>query len=267
MKTCIATALLLVFLAFSSSASLIASDNGGNYASWGTDGQNGGAGFGAWTFRTFVGIQGGFAGFYTDTGTPGVTNWAMYANQANLGGSPQSVAFRDFTGGSLGVGQTFNIQFYNVGVDYAGGSVGLTLRTGNITNGVSDYNNGSRFEFSFLQGAANYYIYDNSGTFDTSIPWQNTGLNLSLTLTSADTYDFKVVQLGSSTTNLFTGRTLGGTSGNGLDSVALYNRFAGPDADQGNIRWNDMSVIPEPSTIALLAMSLAGLLIGRRFRG
>jgi hypothetical protein len=259
MKTCIATALLLAFLAFNSPASLIASDNGGNYASWGTDGQNGGTGFGAWTFKNFA--TAGYAGFYL------ATDWAMYANQANLGGSPQAVAYRDFTGGSLGVGQTFNVRFYNVGVDYAGGSVGLTLRTGNITNGVSDYNNGSRFEFSFLQGATNYYIYDNSGTFHTAIPWQNTGLDLSLTLTSSDTYDLKVVQLGSGTTNLFAGRTLSGTSGNGIDSTALYNRFAGPGADEGNIRFNNMEIIPEPSTIALFTMALAGLLIGRRFRG
>lgn len=264
MKICIAAALILAFLPFCASASLIASDNGGNYASWGTDGQTGGTGFGTWTFKNFA--SAGFAGFYLDTGAT-ATNWAMYANQANLGGSPQAVAYRDFTGGSLSVGQTFNIRFYNEGVDFAGGSVGLTLRTGNITNGVSDYNNGSRFEFSFLQGATNYYIYDNSGTFHTAIPWQNSGLDLSFTLTSADTYDLQVVQLGTASTNLFTGRTLSGTSGNGIDSTALYNRFAGPDADQGNIRWNNMEVIPEPSTIALFAMALAGLLVGRKLRG
>ena len=259
MKTCIAAVLLLTFLAFSASASLIASDNAGNYASWGADGQNGGTGFGAWNFENFA--TAGFAGFYLST------DWSMYANQANLAGSPQAVAFREFTGGSLSVGQTFNIRFYNSGVDFAGGSVGLTLRTGNITNGVADYNNGSRFEFSFLQGATNYYIYDNSGTFHTAIPWQNTGLDLSFTLTSADTYDLQVVQLGTATTNLFTGRTLGGTSGNGLDSTALYDRFAGPGSDEGNIGFNNMEVIPEPSTIALFTMALAGLLVVRRFRG
>ncbi len=267
MKTCITALVLVLSLAIGSTASLIASDNGGNYAGWGTDGQNGGSGFGSWTFKTFA--SAGFAGFYMDTGTPGVSNWAMYANQANLGGSPQSVAFRDFTGGSLSVGQTFSVRFYNTGVDYGGGSVGLTLRTGNITNGVADYNNGSRFEFSFLQGATNYYIYDSAGTFHTAIPWQNTGLDLSLTLTSADTYDIQIVQLGTGTTNLFTGRTLSGTSGNGLDSFALYNRFAGPDADQGNIRWNNLEVIPEPSVMYMIlsGISVAGLLALRRILG
>ena len=259
MKTCIAITLLLTLLAVGAQASLIASDNGGNYASWGTDGQNGGTGFGAWNFENFA--TAGFAGFYL------ATDWAIYANQANAGGSPQAVAFREFTGGSLSVGQTFNIRFYNSGVDYSGGSVGLTLRTGNITNSVADYNNGGRFEFSFLQGATNYYIYDGAGTFHTAIPWQSSGLDLSLTLTSADTYDLKVVQLGSGTTNLFTGRTLGGTSGSGIDSTALYDRFAGPGADEGNIRFNNMEIIPDPSTIALFTMALAGLLIGRWFRG
>ena len=260
---CVMTTALL--LAGSAWGSLIADDNGGNYSSWGTDGDQGGSGFSPWTFKSQVGGGGGFAGYYLAQGA-GFTNWAMYANQAQLGGQPQAVAYREFTGGALAVGQTFNVRFYNEQVNYSGGSVGFTIRNGNATNSAADYNTSSRFEFSFLNGATNYYVYDDSGTFHTAIPLQNTGLDLRFTLTGADSYNLQVVELATGTTNSFNGRTLGGTSGQGLDSVALYNRFAGNGADEGNIRFDNMSVIPEPGTLAMLAFATAGLITFLRRR-
>ena len=73
-----------------------------------------------------------------------------------------------------------------------------------------------------------------------------------------------VVQLASGTTNLFLGRTLGGTSGGGIDSVSLFNR----DTETDNVYFNSMGIIPEPSSLYMMIVGSSGLILAwirRRF--
>ncbi len=229
------------------------------YSGGWTNGSNGGSGFGAWTLTDDP--QSGFAGAFRTTiinadlngigtGTTATNAWGEYANSA---GFNQAVAYR---GLSLDVAETFSVSIENGGIQN-GGSVGLCLRTGNVNSVVGDYNAGTRFEFSFIGGSNNYYIFDSEAYYDTGIAWQNSGLQLSLTLTSADTYDLMVVQLASATTNFFTGRTLGGTSGTAIESVSMFNR----DAETDNVYFNSMAIIPEPSSLYMLLLGTSGLIL------
>ena len=236
------------------------------YAGGWTNDSNGGSGFGAWTLVSDP--QSGFAGAFrtsdinTDlngigTGTTATNAWGLYANGS---GYNQSVAYRGLT---LNDSETFVITIEN-GTIQSGGSAGMCLRTGNVTTAVGDYNTGARFEFSFVGGSNNYYIFDSETYYDTGIGWQDTGLQLSLTLTSADTYNLMVVQLASGTTNFFLSRTLGGTSGGDIDSVSLFNR----DTETDNVYFNSMAIIPEAGTFYMLLMGSSGLILAwirRRF--
>ena len=229
------------------------------YSGGWTNGSNGGAGFGAWVLTDDP--QTGFAGPFrttaanTDlngigTGTTATNAWGTYANG---GGYNQVVAYR---GLSLDEDETFEVSIEN-GTVQSGGSAGFCLRTGNVNSVVGDYNTGARFEFSFIGGSNNYFIFDSDIYYDTGIGWQDSGLQLSLTLTSADTYDLTVIQLASATTNVFTGRTLGGTSGAAIESVSMFNR----DTETGDVYFNEMGIIPEPSSMYMMIMGASGLIL------
>lgn len=224
-----------------------------------TNGLNSGSGFGAWTIVDDP--QSGFAGpFRTSivnsdlngigTGTTATNAWGMYANG---GGYNQVVAYR---GLSLDEGETFTVSIEN-GTIQNGGSAGFCLRTGNVNTVVGDYNIGARFEFSFIGGSNNYFIFDSDLYYDTGIAWQDTGLQLSLTLTSADTYDLTVIELDGAITNTFTGRTLGGTSGAAIESVSMFNR----DTETDNVYFNSMGIIPEPSSMYMMLLGASGLIL------
>ena len=203
------------------------------------NGDNGGFGFAPWNLSPTN--NGGSAGFFTATATQngsfpsgggidttsGVTtnptSWGFYANTND---SPSTaVGYRAFTGGSLGPGQTFSVGMDNGFVDADGGTVGFILRTGNDITGK---NNGSRFELFFFGGNANYLILTNAGSpsIDTGIGYTDGGLVVHVTLTSPDTFSCSITGLTSGASAHITG-TLGGTPGAGIDSVALYNQFAG----------------------------------------
>jgi hypothetical protein len=266
MKSFLLTTALATTMA-SSHAATVALDVASNYSGW-TDGSNQGTGFGAWTLREFDGS--GAAGFFlanttsnTDLNNIATSNVALgtFANGSTF---EQAVAYRGFTGGSLFVGQIFGASFEHgnitSGANGGTGAVGLTLRTGNTNGGVGDYNAGSRFEFAFVGGNSNYSIFDGGGSFDTGIGFTNGGLELALMLTGADSYNLTITRKADNQVFTFNGRTLGGTSGAGLDSFALFNR----NANDGDVFFNSFSVVPEPSRVLLLGAGLLGLLMRRR---
>jgi len=257
---------VVLSLAGVATAANLASDSGSNYTGWASS-DNGGTGFGAWTIQSDTSGGGSAGSFLATTGGNGDLSIAdasgkAFGTYANGSGFQSVAAFRAFTGGSLSIGQSFLISMDNGGIDGTGGSAGFTLRNGNTTTTADSYNTGSRFEFSFVQGDSDYAIYDASGKFDTGIGWQDTGLSFKFTLTGANTYNLQVIQLGSSITNTFTGRSLGGTLNTGLDSFAMFNR----NTDTANVYFNQLAVIPEPSTLVLVGAGLMGLVALRRRR-
>ncbi len=194
--------------------------------------------FGAWTFTTTSGGA-GQNGFFTasstnngagggagidsifDPGPPGgpTTNiaWGVYANSGQT-----AVAYRPFSGGSLGPNQAFELQMDNGNID-AGGYVGFVLRTGNIT---TNKNEGQRFEFLFAGGDATYKYIDATGVHDTGLGFTSGGMGVRITVYDSDFYELRVNVFGEFTTHLYAG-TLGGSPNTGIDSFAFYNQNAG----------------------------------------
>lgn len=256
----IATFVLLAGVAGAAMASNDAWDNAAQYVTWSDPAINGGAGFAPWVFRTYT--DGGSAGFFravpatsadlNDIATEGKA-WAVYANQGTYN---EAVAFRGFTGGPLRAPCTFSVSLEHGGIVPGAGSVGFCMRTGNVASAASDYNVGSRFEFVFIGGKANYSIVDAAGEFDTGIGWSSRGLKIAFTLTTENTYDLQVVRIDTQTTNTFRHRYLAGSRGAGIESVALYAHQLEPNTDQlhNDAFFNSLSVsnAPIPGTVLSL---------------
>ena len=235
-------------------ASDIASDSAYNSAP--IDGKNGGFGFDAFTVRADAGS--GFAGTFIGSSSAIDTSGESWGTFANGDSNAALVMYRGFAGNSLSSsGDTFkgSIQHRLVA---SGGTMGLVLRNGNSSANVGDFDTGSRFQYRFLGGGSNYEIIDGAGTFDTGIGFSNGGQNLTLTLTSANTYDLTIENVGGATTT-FTGRTLDGTGS--LDSVSLFNRTDSQDVFFNSLQ---LSSIPEPNS--LMMMAVATVMISRRRR-
>ncbi|MGO9527920.1 MAG: cellulase family glycosylhydrolase [Verrucomicrobiia bacterium] len=210
-------------------------------------GLNGGYGFGAWTMNPTSNSSN--AGFFIGSSiSNGVIpslgidvngkSWGLYANTNGSQGT--AVACRSFAEGSLGVGQSFNISMDNGYVNSGGGAVGWILRTGNDT---ANKNDGERFEFSYLGGGiGSYQIFTNPAAppVNTSLGYTDNGFTLSFTLTSPDTFSLAIVGNNPAVSTTVTG-TLGGTPGSAINSVALYNQFAGQGANY-DLYFNSMSI-------------------------
>jgi hypothetical protein len=240
--------------------------------SWVT-GDNGGTGFTAWSLSSstggfFIGTSagngdgGGGALPLTDIDTPhaAVTDtrsWGLTSNDGLAEG------FRGFTGGPLGVGQIFHLGFDNGSVDanpaFADGdgfgTVGFALRSGGTTS----------FEF-FLTGGTNTYTV-NAATGGGSVVhgFTDEGMTAGFTLTGAGSYSFSVTFLDTGAIETFSGDLL---NSGGLDNVRLFAFNSTPSVGQlasaADVYYNSMSIVPESSSLAMLAAGGAFLLRRRR---
>jgi hypothetical protein len=201
-------------------------------------GDNGGTGFGAWTFlnQTFIGTS-------TANGTApsgGIdTAGVSFGLFSNSGAPGFAQAFRDFSSG-LAVGETFLMDFDN-GFVSSGGFVGFALRNAN---------GNSLFQFLFT-GGGNSYTIDAGTTQQTSHGFTADGMRTSFTLTGANTFNFSIQFNDNMTTEMFTG-TLASPGGT-ITNLRLFssngNETSGASSD---VFYNNMAVIPEPSSLSLL---------------
>ncbi len=235
------------FISGTAHAQTIASDNASDpvYQSgaggW-TAGDNGGTGFGAWTT-----VTNGFIGSSTTNGPGGVSGGINTGGQSfglfsNIGAPTLGEAIRPF-GSGLTVGDTFSLQMDN-GTVGSGGSVGFGLRSGNT----------NRFEFYFAGGGTSYTVDGGAmSVFQTAQGFTPNGMTASLTLTSPDTFSFSVAFNGGST-ETFTG-TLDGTAGSTIDNFRLFTFNTNDNNPSGetNAFFNSPTVVPEPSSLSLLA--------------
>lgn len=236
------------FIAANAHAQTIASDNASDpvyqagAGGW-TAGDNGGTGFGAWTTVTQ-----GFIGSSTTNGPSGVSGGINTAGQSfglfsNVGAATLGEAIRPFSSG-LSVGDTFSLQMDN-GTVGTGGSVGFGLRSGGT----------NRFEFYFAGGSTSYTVDGANGgsVFQTAQGFTPNGMTASLTLTSTDTFSFTVAFNGGST-ETFSG-TLDGTAGSTIDNFRLFTFNPNDNNPSGetNAYFNSPTVVPEPSSLSLLA--------------
>jgi hypothetical protein len=235
-------------------AQIIASDVASNYtsATW-TNGANLGTGFDAWSFNNNPGS--GFAGNFIGSASALGTNTTSLNTAGNsfsiYGGNGGSFeAYRKWTA-ALNTGDTFSTT---LGFNFDNGSKGLTLL--NSTNEV----------FFFTISTGNYAWTGSSSNAMTpyTAAQRENGVLIDLFFTRTDSgFNFNLSSPQDS--NLLGS---GSISASGLTEVKYFISGAG-GGDKGNLYFNDLEVVPEPSTYALLglsALALGGYLARRRAR-
>ncbi len=216
-------------------------------------GKNGGSGFGEWKMTSEGDGPERHAGFFVATpdnnkDLNGIANngkaWGLYANGT---GFEQAVAYRSFKE-PLAVGDSFSFMMENGKIekkfdtdDPATGSIGLTLRTGNASDAPADYNKDSVFEFGFYEGKGNYQIYDGSGSdkTDTGVPFTDSGVIVTITITGADTYDLEIQTASDKKLTKLPGRKL--SSAGSISSLAIFDR----DGEKYDAFFNSLQVARE----------------------
>lgn len=233
MKTFFSSALITASLAASVFA-LTASDNSGNYS--GTFiGLNQGTGFNAWS-----GSATGGGGNYIGGSGLSASSFAIYSG-GGVGNSYQ--ATRPFST-AMNVGDNFTVQLGYTGV-VNGGEIGMNLFSGGSF----------RLGFKFIGGQSSWVLNDGGSDFSTGIPWgggnPGTTLNYSFTRGTGNGYSINLSQ-GAQTYN---GNNYVSASGiMSIDSVQFYSSAQGGGE---NLGFNNLQVIPEPSTYTLLGLSAA----------
>lgn len=241
---------LLLAFAFSilvagAASAQIASDNAGNYAGgdWNT-GSNGGSGFGAWAISSGTGT-GGFAGAFVGNATVGgITGLAnpsfgLFANPNSSGAFVN--ADRSFST-PLQIGQTFSVQWginYDSGTD---GNKGFNLYTG-------------------APGTGEIVNINNAGNPTITINGQDTGFGygtnaMTWSFTYASETQLSVTANDRDGTGLYSGNITIGAAPNSFRFYASQMQAG----DQAQPYFNNLSVVPEPSTYALIALGAAFVL-------
>ena len=216
------------------SKALIASDNSSNYL--GTFvGENGGTGFNAWTSDP-VGSGGSYIG---GTGLS-VDSFGIYAGGA--AGNSMSV-YRGFSS-AMSIGDVFSIDLGYTGVNN-GGQIGINFLAAAAT----------RLTFKFTGGNSFWTLNDGGSDFDTNIPWgggnPGTTLNVQFTRGTGNVYSVLFTQ----GANVYTGTNYLSASGvMDINEIGLFSTAQGSDQ---NLGFNNLSVVPEPSTYALLGLGTA----------
>ncbi len=228
-------------------ASTLATDNAANaaYTSGWANGSNGGSGFGAWALTNDGASSGSFIGDSTtlnaaNTGANINTSGKSFGMFGHTGQT--SNAIRPFIG-DLSVGQTFSID---IAVNFRNGNKGFDLRNSSAA---------AIFTFSIT---GNDYVVSNATTGNGSIGSAfstNTKFTISLAQTSAGAGTWTITRSGG-VSDLDTGTYTGAGA-----SIKLFeSQTTGSGAAEDNLFANNLSIVPEPSTVALLALSSLGMI-------
>ena len=195
-------------------------------------GDNGGTGFGAWTFNS----SGGGGRYVGATGNEPDPSFGIFS--ATTTASDFFVADRPFTG-ALAVGDTFSLQLGATGVATSG-VIGL-----NLLNGATEV-----FSFRFTGGQTNWVLNDGGSNFETTIPFAaNTPITLAFTYNGGSGYDI-FLQQGAT---VYDGN--GFTATSDISNITGVRFFSTEQGTNENMGFNDLAIapIPEPSSLSLLA--------------
>lgn len=220
----------VVLASTSAFAATEGTDDAANYGGTWIDGSNGGTAgtFNPWDLTNNGG--GGFSGYFIGSSTAGSGNidtsgvsFGIFANPAGAFAD----AIRSF-GSPLSVGQTFSLD---IAVNFRNGNKGFSLF------------DGATQIFNFNVGSNDYQI----NNLSISAPYSSTAVfSLSLAQTSAGGGTYSVFYSGNGQTynNVYTGVASG---------FKLYNSGTDDGSAANNLYFNNLSIVPEPSSYALLA--------------
>jgi hypothetical protein len=222
------------------------------YASGWTNGSNGGSGFGPWTITTNppgTTSAGSFIGDST-TLSPGNSGGNINTSGVSFGlfgyNDAYANAIRAFNA-PLSVGQTFSIQ---IAVNYRNGNKGFDITDPNGNN-IFDLNIGGDDYSVNNTGGGTTNLFDK--TYD-----PNTVFTVYITQTTPTEGSWTIVRSGGMSGTA----SSGGFPYQGLAAgINIYNvQTTDGNLPQDYLFANNMQIVPEPSTMTLLAVaSLLGL--------
>jgi len=282
----IAALVVCLCLATSAWAANAAGDNASSYAynpaNW-PNGSNGGFGFGPWALSVSVGGAGGFFiqsstlnGNGLDDGivggvagdgdidttlgpSPDVAPWppANVTDPRSWGmwnGGGVTDAIRPFTGGPLGLGQHFQVDFDN-GFVPSGATVGI---------GLYNAANQALWEVFFVGLGGTYINNDAGGAVPTAVPYGDEGLHVDFMLTGPATYTMTLTRR-DGVTQTINGNLI--VPANLDQNVAEFRAFdAGNQGGSPNDFYVNSLAVPEPSSWVLAVIGLVGSFIIRRHK-
>ncbi|MFK7911040.1 MAG: PEP-CTERM sorting domain-containing protein [Akkermansiaceae bacterium] len=253
-KHTIAVISTLAAIATSASAASVGVNNS-TAASLGDGWQGGddtnvtGTPFGVWSHTTDT-SGGGFAGFFIGSSTDldGGVGANINASGSSFGifgnGGGRADGLLDL-GSALTVGQTFS---FDIAVNFRNGDKGVEVRNGAAAT-----------IFKFAIDNDDHVVSDaatgNGSTGDSYSA--NTAFNLSFTQTSALAGSWTINRSGGITDSD------SGTYTGAISSINLYNEADG-GGDANNLYANNFTVVPEPSSAALLGLGGLALIMRRR---
>ena len=223
-------------------------------------GQNGGYGFGAWSFNgTDMTPAGQYQGMTTSS--PLGTSWTLFTHDNHTG---LANAGRAINGGLL-AGQTFETVIDNPTAYhyYRGFDMLFTSGPDNSPPG----NNTAALRLSVFNSGGNNWNVNDTGSMNTGLSSSTTGaagMRLDLTLTSATTYSLTLTPLNGATAYTQSGTLAGPIS---YVDFRLWDGTSGGVNDTANnfeISGMTITSAPEPSSLALIGLGSAGLLFLRR---
>ncbi len=194
-------------------------------------------------------------------GGSAVNSWQAYSydNPGNgnsgiaLGGSVNS--YNTFAGGALAIGQTVSINFVMRATDpaangFPAGQVGVDLLNG--SGGPTG--SGDAITFYIYGGGPGWYFYTDAGSTAADagpMTYQyQSAFNIAFTVTGVGTYS---AVAGSDSWS--------GTFSGSLTGIDVFNDAGGNGSDVG---FNNLTVVPEPSTWAMLAVGSMAMFGWRR---
>jgi hypothetical protein len=262
-KILLSTLVAAALVSISNSHALVANDNASNYGGSWANGSTGGSGFLAWSISNNDG-GGNFAGSFIGSSTPGSgdintsgVSFGLYANPA----AAFINADRGFSS-AMSIGDTFS---FNLGVNFDNGNKGVNLFSGGVGGSqIFNFNVGGGAQvnagagLTLNAGAGLGYNYGGASS-----------LGLSLTYTDASTLTYSVSRtspLGNQGV-LFSGTVTGAFAA--PNAFRFYVSGTDDGAAENNLYANSLSVVPEPSTYALLtlsALAIGGYAARRRAR-
>jgi len=213
----------------------------------GTDG-GGTAAFGTWSLSS----DGAQAGHFISSATTGIETggetFAMFGHKDGMI-EKEATAFRSFDT-DLALGQTFSIQLK---VNFRNGNKGFDLRDGGTT--IFNLNVGNNDYTVNNVDSGGGFIFGN--TYDI-----NTIFTISMLQTSGAGGTWQVVRSGGLS------GTANGTYLGVADNFKLYIKGADNGDDTNQLFVNNISIVPEPTTLGMIgvAMALGSLINARRRR-